>query len=556
MEKFEAEIKKALKKLGIKDISLERPPAPELGDYSFPCFSASKQLKKDPNTIAQELCKKIDLGKWIKKVEIKGPYLNFFISEKKLTPYILDRIQKEKEKFGSSNVGKGRKALVEHTSVNPNASPHVGRARNAMIGDFVSRILKFQGYKTEVHYYVNDIGKQIALLILGCRDKKKVGFNDLLDLYVKISAKMEKNPKIEKQVFDLLKQLEDGDKKTRAEFTKIVDICIKGQVNIFKDFGIHYDSFDPESKYLYDGSTNKILKKLEKTGKVFTDEDGRKVLDQKEFKLPMKVPVLVLTRRDGTSLYVLRDLAYTIEKMKKTKHNYWVLGEDHKLYYQQIQAALSLLKTKAPNITFYSFILLTEGKMSTRKGNLVLLEDFMNEAVSKAKKEIIKRHGKIKNLEKLSKTIGYGAVKFSILKVSPEKNVLFNWESALNFEGESAPYIQYSHARICSILKTYKKKLDRKINYKLLFKDKEITLLKKLSEFPEMVEKSTKDLKPHMIAGYSVELAQRFSEFYHSCNILKADKDVKKARLILADSVRITLRNSLSILGIEAPEKM
>lgn len=555
MEKFAVKIERALKKeLKVEEIVLEKPK-PELGDYAFPCFSVAKQLKKNPNDIAQDLCKKIDLGLWLKKIEIKGPYLNFFVNEKKLASYVLKKIQKEKDKFGSRNIGKGKKALIEHTSTNPNASPHVGRARNAMIGDFIVRLLRFQGYKTEVHYIVNDVGKQIAILVLGS-GKKKIRFNELLKIYMKASKKAETSKKFEEEVFDLLKKLEDGDKKTKKRFRDVVKICVEGQKKIFEELGIKHDYFDFESEYLWKKETANILKKLEKKGKVFTDKDGRKVLDQKEFKLAMKTPVLVLTRRDGTSLYVLRDIAYHIYKAKRAKTNIIVLGEDHKLYFQQLKAALSLLKCEAPRVVHYSFILLTEGKMSTRKGNLVLLEDFMKESLTKAKKEIVKRRGRVKNLEKLSKIIGYGATKFSILKVSPEKNVVFDWKSALSFEGESSPYVQYAHARICSIMRKYKKRLAKEMNYSLLEKEEEKMLIKKLAEFPDIVEKATKELRPNLIATYIVELAQRFNEFYHSCNILKEEENLKKARLILADSVKQTLKNGLNILGIDAPEEM
>ena len=236
---------------------------------------------------------------------------------------------------------------------------------------------------------------------------------------------------------------------------------------------MNYDYIDYESKYLWNRDTNFILKKLEKTKRLFNDEHKRKVLDQKEYKLAMKSPVLVLTRANGTSLYPLRDIAYTIEKVRKTPNNLIILGEDQKLYFQQIKAVLHLLKFPCPNVIHYSFILLKEGKMSTRKGNLVLLEEFMEEARKKAHEEIKKRKNKItKNLDKI---IGYGALKFSILKIAPEKNIVFEWEQALNFEGETSPYIQYAHARICSILK--KIKAPRKVDLSNLYNQYELDLI-------------------------------------------------------------------------------
>ncbi len=558
MDKFKEEIIKLLKKELKQDIELEVPPNPEFGDYAFPCFALAKVFKKNPNDIAYEISQKLKKTDLIEKIETKGPYINFFVNKSDLTENTLEEIQKKKEKYGFSSLGKGKKVLIEHTSINPNASPHVGRARNALIGDAVARLLKSQSYNIETHYFVNDVGKQIAMLVLGAKNKK-VTFEGLLKIYIEINNKIEKNPELEKEVFELLHKLEQGDKEVKKKFKDIVDVCIKGQSEIFSDINIKYDKFDYESDYLWSKETDEVLKKLEKTGKLFTDDEKRKVLDQKEFNLAMKSPVFVLTRADGTSLYPLRDIAYTIGKIKKGyDRNIIVLGEDQKLYFQQINAALQLLGYKAPEVVHYSFVLLKTGKMSTRKGNLVLLEEFMSEAVKKAKEEIKKRNEDVqaKELEKLAKSIGYGAIKYSILKVSPEKNVIFEWDSALSFEGESAPYIQYAHARICSIFNKYGKKLPPKVELSSLVEPAEAELIKQLAEFPEMVDKATEHLQPHLIANYIYNLAKTFNEFYHSCQILKEDEHLKNARLYLISCVRQVLENGLGVLGIEAPEHM
>jgi len=555
MELFKKEIIDFLKKeTKLREIALEIPPEPIMGDYAFPCFVLAKN-KQNPGEIAEKLKEKVPLKGMIKNARVIGPYLNFFMNDEKIAKDVLKKIYKEKEMYGSAKTNKS--ALIEHTSVNPNASPHVGRARNALIGDSIARVLKFKGYKTEVHYFVNDVGKQIAMLVLGCGNKK-IKFENLLETYIKINKEVEKNPNKEKEIFELLNKLEKGDKKIKDRFRDVVGICIKGQSEILKELGINYDFFDYESDYLWKKETNDILKKLEKTKKLFTDEEGRKVLNQKEFNLAMKAPYLVLTRADGTSLYPLRDIAYTIDKIKKTENNFVVLGEDHKLYFEQLKAALSILDYKAPKVIHYSFVLLKEGKMSTRKGNLVLLEDFMKETLEKSKKEILKRNKKIdkKSLEKLSRTIGYGSLKYSILKVSPEKNVVFEWEQALSFEGESAPYIQYAYARICSIIRKYGKKVDNKINFGVLKEKEEIEIIKKLSEFPEAVDKTLNLLKPNVLANYAYSVAKGFNEFYHKHNILKEKEELKKARLLMAYCVKEVLENGLRLLGIEAPERM
>ncbi len=553
MDKFQEHIVKFLKKEAKAEINLEKPPNPELGDYAFPCFSLAKILRKNPNEIAKDLAAKFSKTALIKEARAAGPYVNFFTNKSQLTEATLKKVIKEKNKFGSANAGKNKKIIVEHTSINPNASPHVGRARNAFIGDCIVRTLKFAGYNVETYYYVNDVGKQIAMLVLGAENKKSIKFDDLLKIYIAINKKAEKDNRLEKKVFDLLYRLEKGDKKVTARFKKIVDTCVKGQSRLFSELGIKYDKFDYESKYLWDKKTESVLRELERTGMLFIDKDNRMVLDQKGFELGMKVPVLVLTRGDGTSLYPLRDIAYTIEKVSKG-HNIIVLGEDQKLYFEQLVAALKIMGYAAPEAVHYSFVLLDEGKMSTRKGNLVLLEDFMEEALKKAKVEIKKRHGKVN--ESSAKAIAYGAIKYAILKVSPEKNVVFNWEHALSFEGESAPYVQYAYARISSILKKYGKKTDGKIKYDILDKKEETELIKKISDFPNVVSKVTNNLKPHIIANYLYELSQKFNEFYHTCPILKEKEDIKKARLVLVGAVKQVLSNGLMLLGIGTLEKM
>ena len=552
MDEFKEDILKFLKKeTKLDNIPLEIPPNAEMGDYAFPCFILSKEWKNSPIEIANELAKKFKSSNLVSEVKVIGPYLNFFINKNKIAHDTIKDVLKQKGNYGSSGIGKKQKILLEHTSINPNASPHVGRSRNALIGDSIARILRFQNYKVEVHYFVNDVGKQVAMLVLGAEGKKDVAFDDLLGIYIEINKKIEENPELEKTALDLLNKLEKGDKEVRKKFEKAVDICIRGQIKIFSELKIKYDKFDYESKYLWSKETEKTLKRLEKTGKLFVDGFGRWVLDQKGYGLGMQVPVFVLTRADKTSLYPLRDITYNIEKIKKGE-NIVVLGEDQKLYQEQIAAVLKEIELKPPRVIHYSFVLLQEGKMSTRKGNLVLLEDFMTEALAKAKEELKKRYGEVD--EEAAKIIAYGAVKYGILRVSPEKNVTFDWEQALSFEGETSPYIQYAYARASSILK--KDKLNLKPDLSLLKEKEEIELIKSLSNFPEIVSKATDELRPHLIASCVYSLAQNFNEYYHKHNILKADEKVKDARLLLISAVSQVLKNGLSLLGINVLEKM
>jgi len=559
MDKFQDTIISFLKKeTHLDKIDLEAPPNSEMGDYAFPCFVLAKEWKKAPNEAAEELRKRFKPNSLIGEIKVIGPYINFFVNKNELAEDTIMSILKQKGKYGSSGIGKGKKIIVEHTSINPNAPPHVGRARNALIGDSIVRLLKFQGYKVETHYFVNDVGKQIAMLVLGAEGKNNISFDNLLEIYIKINKESEENPNVEQKALDLLNKLEKGDKKIKGRFNKIVGICVKGQIKILSELGIKYDFFDYESKYLWSKKTDEALKRLEKTGKLFIDGFNRWVLDQKGYGLGMKIPVLVLTRADGTSLYPLRDIAYAIEVTRNGTYVV-VLGEDQKLYNEQINAALKELELPQRKAVHYSFVLLQEGKMSTRKGNLVLLEDFMKTAVAQAREGLIKRYNKAD--EKAAKAIGYGAVKYGILRVSPEKNVAFDWQQALSFEGETSPYIQYAYARISGILKRNKKikknkKISKKPDLKLLIQKEEIQLIKLLANFPDVAAKAVNDLKPHLICACLYSLAQKFNEYYHVHQILKAESKVRDARILLITAIRQAIKNGLNLLGIDALERM
>lgn len=556
-------LKKAIGKLYKKELKIneaeieniiEIPPNPELGDYAFPCFSLSKILKLNPGEIAIEVRGEIgdSAEKYFEEIQTNGPYINFFLNRMDFANKTISEILSKKEKYGSSNIGKKEKFLIEHTSINPNASPHVGRARNALIGDSIVRILKFLNFNTDTHYYVNDISKQIAMLVVS--GAEKLSFDKMLNSYIKIAKKVEKSKKLEAQVFSWLKKFEDGDKEARLKFTKITETCIKGQIKILSKLGIEYNCFDYESSYI--NKAKDLMEELKKSGKACTDKDGRIYIDQNNTRLKhmMKSPVLVLTRSDGTGLYPLRDLVYTIEKMKIAEKNIVVLGEDQKLYFQQLEEVLKILKYKAPKVVHYSFVLISSKgksrKMSTRKGDVVLLEDFLDELVSKTKKEIKKRKTK-GDPEK----VAISALKYKILKNSPNKLIQFDLNEALSFEGDTGPYILYSYARASSIAKKSKIKNQKSRKYeKHELEPKETELITKLSQFPGVVESAYKSLNPSLIANYSYQLAQIFNEFYHSCKVIGSEQE--NFRIALVESFRQVLKSSLWLLGIETMEEM
>ena len=541
---------------------LEQPPNSELGDVAFPCFSLARALKKAPQSIAEDMRTQLlaqSTSFVFSEIKVIGGYLNFYLNKEEMLKFFYDKVKSSSLVDFSDNMGK--KVTIEHTSVNPNASPHIGRARNAMIGDASVRLLRFLGCDVKVHYFVNDIGKQIALLAYCTKDKSEISFDELLNLYVAANEELKTDPDLEDEVFQILNRMENGDDDVFAVFARIVDICIKGQMEIFNEFGIYYDLYDYESQYVKSGKTEEVLSSLKNTGKLFEDEDKRLVLNLDEFNINPENPYLPLTRKDKTSLYPLRDICYNIDKAKEnSSRNIVVLGEDQRLYGKQINAALSLLGIKGAEIINYSFVLLPDGKMSTRAGQVVLLEDLMRDTVKYAKTTIAE-HRNAGNLNELlydnvlPKQLAYGAIKYSILKCGNEKNVVFDRENALNFQGDTSVYIQYSFARIQSLLKD--ECLDASANdMATLTHALEWEIIKKVLYFNQVLTAVSSDFNFSALCSYLFDLCQCFSKWYKECPIKNADTVLRSSRLFLASVVAYVIKNGLNILGIEAPNKI
>lgn len=540
------------------EVPLSIPPDSAMGDYSVPCFRLAKAAGFAPVALAQQLgdaLRERDLASLgIDRVEVRGPYLNLFLARGDRAARVIDAVLSAGDRYGRGATGTGKRALVEHTSINPNASPHLGRARNAWVGDTLVRLLRFEGYHLDVRFFVNDVGRQIALLVLGVGDRNP-GFNELLHIYVDINRRLEADPELAAQVTQLLERLASGDPETRAAFRRVVEISVRGMREVFADADVRYDRFDYESDYLTPQRSKQLVERLRATGRLFEDEHGRLVLDLDGFDLPSRNPVLVITRGNKTSLYVLRDLAYTLDKVAATNDlNLVVLGEDQKLYHRQLQAALSLLGSDAPTAVHYSFVLLGDGSMSSRQGNLVLLEEFAAEAKRKAAAELAARGHAADPA--VAKAVAYSALKYSFLRVANDKQVVFNWDSAMSFEGESGPYLLYSHARICSILRKYGKELPSGADFGVLETEPETALIKLLDELPDQVARALRVRSPHVIAGYAFAVARQFSTFYHACPILQEAAPLREARLLLAAATRQVLANCLGILGIEPLQRM
>ena len=549
--------------LSISDIyvKLEQPPNPELGDVAFPCFSLSRVIKETPQKIAGDMRIKLltQSQQAFVNITVNGGYLNFHLNKDEVLKQFFN-IVKNGELTGIADL-KGKTVIIEHTSVNPNASPHLGRARNAMIGDAIVRLFKYFGCKVDVHYFVNDIGKQIALLVYCTKDKPYISFNELLGLYIAANDELKQNPEMESKVFDLLNRMESGDEKVFSEFSRIVDICVKGQMEIFNEFGIMYDKYDYESQYVQTRKTDEVLSALRETGRLFEDDDGRLVLNLDEFNLNPEHPYMPLTRGDKTSLYPLRDICYNIDKAKEnTYKNIVVLGEDQRLYGKQVNAALSLLGYKSAEIINYSFVLLPEGKMSTRAGQFVLLEDLMRDTVAYTKTTISEHRNATNRYDILPddilpKQLAYGAIKYSILKCGNQKNVIFDKENALNYQGDASVYIQYSFARIQSLLKG--ECLDVcGYDLSILSHPLEWEIVKKILTFNQVLYSIADDYDFSALCTYLFELCKSFSKWYNECQIKNADGKMKTSRLFLASAIASIIKDGLYILGIETPNEL
>ncbi|HHF58843.1 MAG TPA: arginine--tRNA ligase, partial [Thermoplasmatales archaeon] len=380
----------------------------------------------------------------------------------------------------------------------------------------------------------------------------------LVRFYQKAYQMMEENPDVEEEINDITRLCENGDEQPIEMVREAYKKALDGIKESLKRINVEFDEFVEESRFVRDGSVYKVVEELKKS-KYAGCEDGAWYIDLKEFGIQGRDTRFFFTRRDGTTLYATRDIAYHIWKLNQADIVINVLGEDHKLEAKQVEIALRILGMKRlPKVVFYSFVTLPEGKLSTRRGRVIYLDDLIDEAIERAYQEVKKRRGNEldeERLREIAEIVGIGALRYNIVKIQPEKDIVFKWEEALNFEGDSAPFVQYAHARACSILR--KESAPEKITVRNLKHPSEISLVKVLSRFPNVVKISCTQNRPHLIPSYLFELASTFNQFYRDCPVLKAEsEEIKKERLALVDSVRIVLRNGLSLLGIEAPEEM
>ena len=595
MDDFEAEIRtrvsEALKEMGSEGADFVVESSTMEGvDMAVPCFPLAKALRKAPQAIADELASKIAPSGLISKVSSVNGFLNFNIDTASLVKSTLDEIVEKGADFAYMPKS-GIRVNVEHTSTNPTGPIHVGRARNPIIGDTLARCLKRCGHDVTTEYYVNDVGKQVVVLTWGVNNVsdedaaknseehiKEIGQNEkerdktdhrLVAKYRVANKRMESEPEVQEEISDMMRRFEQGDHEVIDTVRHTAEIMLDGLRETLAGINVVLDRYTWESQYIADGSAKDVVEKLKASKYAGQTDDGAWYVDLKDFGVQGKNTKFTFTRSDGTTLYTTRDLAYHLDKFTRADRLIDVLGEDQKLGSKQLCSALEIMgKDRLPEPLFYAFVSLPEGKMSTRKGVVVYLDDLIDEAVARAYEEIKKRRSGLseediqkgrtemseERMREVAKIVGVAAVRFNIVRVQPEKQFVFKWEDALNFDGNSGPYLQYVHARACSMLRKAGS-FEHDTDPSKFTEPYELNLIKILSKYEEVLKMAGNEKRIHMIPAYGHELASAFNQYYAAVPILNSN-DKRNARLTLVECAKVVLADVLDCLGMGAPEEM
>lgn len=608
-KEFETDVLKALRRAfeeldwpreGLEE-SLEEPPEPNFGDLATTiCFELPPKLKDSPQNIARKLADATDIQGMIEKIEYEAGYVNFFVDIDELSEKTVREIEKSKNEFGKTE-DESRKVVIEHTSVNPTKPLHIGHGRNAILGDTMARVLKALGHNVEVQNYIDDLGLQVAQTLLAYREKEEVTeekFDHFLgELYVDFHKKVENDPELEEKAKKTLSKIEEGEGELAQEARKMALHCVESNLKTTDRLNIDYDLLVWESDISRSGMFSETLNRLEDTPYLVEGEEkheGAMVLQLEEFGLENKV----LIRSDGTAVYTARDIAYQLWKFgqvdaslsfelhskRPTETKTYttapggetgpefanadqvinVIGVEQKYPQQVVFHALKALglekESENSHHLAYEHVTLPSEKFSGRKGTWIgySVDDVLEEITSRAEEEVKKRNPEADNefVEKAGEKVGIGALRYSLIRSSPEKEVVFKWEEALNFERNSGPAVQYSHARASSILRKAEDNPDPSGDI-ILKEDKEEKLVKKLAKFPETVREAGENLQPHRVAAYAADLALLFNKFYEVAPVLQAEtEELKNSRLRLVQSTKTVLKNVLNLLGIKAPDRM
>ena len=536
---------------------LEQPKSSELGDIAFPAFSLAKTERKAPQIIAADIAEKIDTAHF-DKVVATGPYVNFFLSKAEISGQVIKEVIKDGADYGQQNEGNNQNITIDLSSPNIAKPFSVGHLRSTVIGDALSNIFRKIGYNTIKINHLGDWGKQFGLLMVAYKkwgSQEAVEANpidELLKLYVRINAEIENDPSLDEEGRLWFKKLEDGDPEATELWQWFRDESLTEFNRIYELLGVEFDSLNGEA--FYNDKMDEGIQILEDKG-LLQESKGASIVDLEDFNLP---PAMI-KKSDGATLYITRDIATAIYRARTYNFvkNVYVVGQEQANHFRQLKAVLKKMGFDwSDDMIHVDFGLVTKNrqKLSTRKGNIILLEPTLLEAISRAKSQIEAKNPDLEDKEAVARAVGVGAVKFYDLKTDRRNGYDFDLEAMVSFEGETGPYIQYAYARIQSILRKANFQPDAEATYSL--NDPESwEIIKLLQDFGRVVKRAADNYEPSLIAKYAISLAQAFNKYYSHTRILDESPE-RDSRLALSYSTAVVLKESLRLLGVEAPEKM
>ena len=542
---------------------IETPKDSKNGDYAFPCFRLAKELRKAPPAIASEIQEKIELTDEIEKVEVAGGYLNFFINKATLAEEVLGEISTT-EQYGKSRIGEGKNIVIDYSAPNIAKPFHIGHLRSTVIGGALYNIYKYLGYNVTGVNHLGDYGTQFGKLIEGYKmwgeeyDIEKDPINELTKIYIRINEVCKNDEKILENCRNNFKKLEDGDPYCVEIWKKFRELSLQEFQKVYDLLGSKFDSWNGES--FYSDKMPEVIDILQKTGKL-VESQGAKIIDLEDKGI--NTPCII-EKSNGSTTYATRDLAAILYRARTYDFDkaLYVTSYEQVLHFKQVFEVAKLLGldekyTNGLEHVSFGMVLLPEGKMSTREGNIIKLEELLNEAISRAKEIIEQKNPDLENKEEVAKKVGIGAVIFNDMSASRIKDEVFDWNTILNFQGETGPYIQYTYVRTKSVLEKagYLPKLED-VNTKNLSDDYSMAILKLIYNFEDVLVQVTDKNEPSILARYLIDLAKAYSSFYNENKIIVENKDVQNARVYLTYATSEVLKQGANLLGIEMPEKM
>lgn len=537
---------------------IEIPPKPEMGDFAFPCFRLAKSYHKAPPMIAQDLKESIGDQTFLSEIKVVGGYLNFYVDKAQYAQQIIDKYNNATD-YGCSDQGKDKTICIDYSSPNVAKNFHVGHLRTTIIGNSLYKIFSKLGYKVVRINHLGDWGTQFGKLIVaykkwGSREAvEEKGIEELMDIYVKFHEEAEKDDSLNDEACAWFLKMEQGDEEALEIWQWFRDISLKEFMRVYNILGMEFDSFAGES--FYRDKTADVIKRLTDDG-LLKESQGAMIVPLDEYDMP---PCIV-AKKDGSSIYATRDLAAIL--YRKATYNFdrclYVTGLEQKLHFAQVFKVIELMGNDyAKNLVHipYGLISLKSGKISSRKGNVIFAEDLLRESINKTTSIIEEKNPDIPDKEEVAKQVGIGAIIFNDLYNQRIKDVIFDWNKLLNFDGETGPYVQYTYARASSVLRKIGEVPDT-IDYTLLTDEASIGLLKEIERYPQVIKDAAERYEPSVIARYSIDLAHAFNKFYHECQINVEDETTKYTRTNVVKIARYIIKDALSLLGIQCPEQM